>query len=286
VREVCERTGITPPASELITWAEACEIEPASLAASLNPDQRAIIETIFMEKDSVELTALGGGFSGSLLLLGKAKKNGASLEPVVIKIDKHLQIKREDDGYAKVKDLLGGRVPGFDPPVSMGDYTGVKIALAALRGTPRTFQSLFEAAETGDEIDEAEQIFSESLETLGDRLYKNTKRSKSVSPIQKLGLNRSQHEKWLGENIGFITPGQQENDEIEFGSGMTVKNPRKGFSALQQQTQEVTTDVCIAHRDLTFWMSEKMFGSLIGRIAMKMLWKVISPRWKTISNLS
>lgn len=252
VKNLCEHLGIEPPPAESIHWTEACELEPATLLASLHPDQRAILEAIFMDRDSVTLTPLGGGFSGSLLFLATARKGNTVMEPVIIKIDKHRNIKREADGYGKVKDMLGGRVPGFDPPVSMGEYTGVKIGLAALRGKPRTFQSVYESANTDTSIADAIDVFQESLDVLQEKLYANTRRTKKINPITQLALHHPQQPTWLRGNIANILPGSEDSDELSFTDSISTPNPLQHFSGLQQSKTVVDADVCVMHRDLNF----------------------------------
>ncbi|MCX6733443.1 MAG: hypothetical protein NTX63_01380 [Candidatus Peregrinibacteria bacterium] len=252
VKNLCEHLGIEPPSPEAINWTEACELEPATLLTSLNHDQRAILEAIFMDRDSVKLTPLGGGFSGSLLFLATARKGNTVMEPVIIKIDKHRNIKREADGYGKVKDMLGGRVPGFDPPVSMGEYTGVKIGLAALRGKPRTFQSVYESANTDASIADAIDVFQESLDVLQEKLYANTRRTKKINPITQLSLQLPLQPTWLKNNISNILPGSEDSDELTLTDSISVPNPLHRFSGLQQSKTVVDADVCVMHRDLNF----------------------------------
>jgi len=252
VREVSEWIGIAPPARESIHWVESCSIEPKDLRELMDSDQRAILETIFMGYERVDIKKLGGGFSGSVLLLCQAKSNGTETEPVVLKIDRHHQIKREADGYLRVKKWLGSYIPNFEAPVSMGEYTGFQIALASLEGKPRTFQSLFEEMKDQEGIQFLEAKLRRSLRILKNRLYKNTKRKETLNPIEQLSLQNPRHGDWMQQNVSHIVPGQQDEGALELGEGVSVDNPLAFFDAIQQYrgTMEANTGFC--HRDLNF----------------------------------
>lgn len=244
VRETSVFAGIDPPPVELVSWTESCEIQPCEIAENLNVDQRAIIETMFMGYDSVVLKTLKGGFSGSLLFMAEGVKGGSRSTPVVIKVDRHLQIKREIDGYLKVKDYLGMHVPAISDPVSMGEYTGVKIDFAALKGAPSTFQGLFEKENTFEGVGQLEERLSEILGTLVGKLYGNTMRAGVCKPFERMGLAHPQQRKWLRENIGHIVGGSSEG---EAGSEII-----QDFDQLADMDVGLDTDFCVVHGDLNF----------------------------------
>jgi hypothetical protein len=252
VGETCNFAGIEEPPIDLVSWTESCEIQPKEVAEKLNPDQRAILETIFMGYDSVVLKTLKGGFSGSLLFMGEGIKQGAKSTPVVVKVDKHLQIKREIDGYSRVKDYLGMHVPAISDPVSMGEYTGVKIDFAALKGAPSTFQALFEKDKSGDETGDLEERLGEVLKTLTGSLYENTMRPASYKPFKQSGLDNPQQQVWLRQNMDYIVDGSSESDIIDLGNGVVIDNFVQDFDQLKALDRPVTGDFCAVHGDLNF----------------------------------
>lgn len=252
VKEVCNFARINPPSTELIRWTESCEIQPKETAEKLNSDQRSILETMFMGYDSVILKTLKGGFSGSLLFMCEGIKGGSRSTPVVVKVDKHIQIKKEVDGYSKVKDYLGMQVPAISDPVSMGAYTGVKIDFAALKGSPSTFQALFEAEQTKEGVDELENRLSEILSSLVRKLYGNTMRCSACNPFDRLGLANQQQTKWLRENMEQIVNRSSVSDVIDLGNGVCVDNFVEDFDLLGAMDLNVESDFCMVHGDLNF----------------------------------
>jgi nicotinamidase-related amidase len=246
VAEVCGRMGITMPPPELVKWVESCTLEPEDVKEQLNPDQVAILETFFMHKDRVKIKILGGGYSGSILIMATAHKGNAEEKPVVIKMDKHVRIKREVDGYHKVKELLAMNVPAFSSPVSRGSYTGIKIDLAAIKGNPKTLQSIFEAddAELGSHTQEA-------LGVLESDLYRNTRRDARFNPLKQHGLNDPQQAGWLEENMGHIMADNENSEGANLG-GMDISGLPQAFRKLSQRGMEVDGDFCTAHGDLNF----------------------------------
>ena len=67
------------------------------LREQLLPDHQRIIQSVCMSWSAVELHAMQGGFSGSVLMLGHGFKGQARTEPLVIKVDHAEQMQREID---------------------------------------------------------------------------------------------------------------------------------------------------------------------------------------------
>jgi len=249
VAETSEFAGIATPPPEMITWSESCEIEPTEIADNLNRDQKAIIETMFMNLDVVEIKLLKGGFSGSLLFLATAKKSGTSFKPVVVKIDKHAQIKKEIDGYHKIKGLLGLAVPTFDLPVSMGPYTGITMDLAAIKGSPYTFQSLYEKEVPPSKfiknLNHLCSVLNEDLQTLTDSLYGNSKKSGKVNPVKTMGLDWPKHKVWFAANAKNILGDSADNNP-------EITDAVHGLEKIMTSTTSINGDTCLCHRDFNF----------------------------------
>ena len=178
---------------------DACRLEPADVAAHLDPEQAAILQILFLTCSSVYLVPLGGGYSGSLLFLAMGKMLGVHQAPLVVKVSRHDEIQRELTGYSRVKGLLGTCVPTIGPPVSVGRYTGIVMTLASMQGSPRTFQRLFVEVSSSAELDRFLALLERALGTLCKSLLVNTRRTGKFSPYQEFGLAARKQRTWLRE---------------------------------------------------------------------------------------
>ncbi|MFC1859035.1 hypothetical protein ACFL9U_13590, partial [Thermodesulfobacteriota bacterium] len=205
LREVYELTGISKEVLNAHLF-DRCRIVPREVAAVLEDEPRKIIETIFMFHTTVRLKSLTGGYSGGLLFIAEGKKQDSITDPEILKIDTHIKMQQEIQGYNAIIDYLGKNVPTFGHPVSYGKYTGIKMELASRYGAPATLQSIFESVKTSHEMEAFCEIFGSILTLLGEKLYENTKRQKKIYPYKEFGLHSEQQRIWLRENITYILP--------------------------------------------------------------------------------
>ncbi len=265
MRELCEFAGIELAPYEVVGWQEACEILPEDFAENLQPAQRRILDTMFMGMDSIEVKVLGGGYSGSMLLIVTPKRNGSIMEPSVVKIDRHEKMRAELDGYHLVKGLLSKRVPTFEPSVANDTFTGVRMELAALVGKPTTFQSKFEEVSLSrfqgpatQHVDVAISVgktdlvnkLSGVLKVLNQKLYDNTRRQQTLNPVSRLKLDDPRQASWLRANIEQVVEGGSEGDTVTLCEGVEIPNPVAGFEKITSSKEEITCDTCAVHGDL------------------------------------
>ena len=228
--------------------ARPCLIEPEETRDKLAEHQRHIIERLCLHWTRTELRPLAGGFSGSLLFLANGWKGEAHTEPMVIKIDDRLQMRRELDGYYQVKDFFGKQVPTFGYPVGEQDLLGVGMELAAMEGLPETLQDTFETAEDEDGVAHFMARLDKALNLASNKLYRNTSEQISVAPFRQFGVHTEQQIAWLKENsecaLSYVSDAPEDVpavdvDQIAALVRLIAGNPDSLESA-----------VCLVHGDL------------------------------------
>ena len=225
-----------------------CSIEPAQAREALSADQRAIIESLCMHWTRANLRPLQGGFSGSLLFLADGWKDEARTEPMVLKIDRFAQMRRELEGYQQVFDFFGKHVPTFSNPVAVGDYIGIAMELAAMEGRPETIQDSFERADGEEAIRRFMGQLDKALELITEKLYQNTRTLTRVAPYRRFHLHTDQQLRWLRENVDHI----MSNRDTATGDRPQVDSERieKILKLIASNEDAIETEVCIAHGDL------------------------------------
>jgi len=236
------------------TLAEAaavpCVLEPPEVSERLGEEQRQIVERLCMHWTRARLRSLHGGFSGSLLLMAEGWKGEARTEPMVLKIDAFRQMRRELSGYYLIKDFLGKNVPTFGYPVSVGDWLGVGMELAAKEGTPETLQDTFQRAED----EELARLFfrrlEKTLELLVGKLLKNTRELDWVVPYRDFGLHTEQQQHWLRQNAaliqGYLAEAGVAAESIDTDQLVTI------FALITGNQNGLESEVCLAHGDLNY----------------------------------
>lgn len=223
---------------------QACRIDPEEVRNSLSTEQKDIIERLCMHWDKALIKPLKGGFSGSLLLLAEGWKEDFRTEPMVLKIDTHIPIKKELDGYQLVKDLLGKHVPTFSSPVTSRDYAGISMELASMEGRPLTLQDYFESATNDYELAKFLSLFTRSINLLAERVYGNTVKQTSVIPYRQFLLHIVRQGVWLSDNIGHIL--NQKFDDINIDTEVI----KRMFDLVRKNDDSLVGKVCLTHGDL------------------------------------
>jgi hypothetical protein len=226
----------------------ACRIEPAETAAQLQDEQRRIVELLCMHWDEARLRSLAGGFSGSQLFIATGQKGRATTEPLVLKIDSYLQMRRELNGYYRVKDFLGKHVPTFGFPVSLGSQLGVAMELAAMEGSPETMQDSFEAAESEAQLDRFYARLDKTLGLLAEKLYRNTQSVAAFAPYRQLGLHTRDQQGWLEENAALIGGYLEELGASDYA--IDAEQLRRVLQVISKNEDTVDAEVCLVHGDL------------------------------------
>jgi ADP-ribose pyrophosphatase len=228
----------------------ACTLEPSDVREAIPDGARRMIELLCLRWSKAHLRLLGGGFSGSLLMLASGWRGEARTEPMVIKVDRRTQMRKEIEGYHLVKDLLGKHVPTFDWPVVLGDSLAVGMDLAAMEGPPESLQDLFENIDTDAALEHFLRRLTKALTVLSDRLYRNTLRNDWVSPYRVFHLHTDLQRQWLAENVKAIrlywtadtgTPLPVDEELVSALLGMVARNQ-----------DGVEGEVCLVHGDLNF----------------------------------
>ncbi len=252
LKEIYASTGVPGLADHLDAYA-ACRITPREVATGLNRHQRSIIENLFMVHTRVRLQPLGGGYSGSLLFLTQGEKEGVKTVAEIVKVDKHVQMQKELDGYNLVKDLIGQHVPTFGLPVSHGPFTGIKMDLACMSGAPETFQALYESCTESTDSSPFLTTFNDALALLKDNLYQNTLKEKRYYPYRDFALHTEQQQIWLEENIGYILPETDLNaNQFVLTEQISIPNFLAHFPTITRHTDRIHGYVSLCHGDLNF----------------------------------
>ena len=225
-----------------------CVIEPLEARQAIGADQKSIIEFLCMHWTRTDLRPLQGGFSGSLLFLADGWKGEARTEPMVIKIDRFAQMRRELEGYQQVFDYFGKHVPTFSNPVAVGDYIGIAMELAAMEGRPETIQESFERAEGEAEVRHFMARLDKALALITDKLYRNTRTLARVAPYRGFHLHTDEQLQWLRENLGHIVSYR----DTAAGERLRADGERieKILKLIAANEDAIESEVCIAHGDL------------------------------------
>jgi ADP-ribose pyrophosphatase len=223
-------------------------VGPDEARDRLSPDALRLVQLVCMHWNRSQLRPLAGGFSGSLLLLADGWKLGARTEPMVLKIDAFRQMRRELDGYHRVKDLLGKHVPTFGYPVVVGDLLGVGMELAAMEGRPTTLQDHFEEADSETAVRHFLTRLEKALELLSDKLYRNTRERAAVAPFRVFGLQSEQQITWLRENgeliLGYCRESGATNETVDLDQLAQV------IRLITRNEDSLESEVCVQHGDL------------------------------------
>jgi ADP-ribose pyrophosphatase len=225
-----------------------CRIVPAQARRALGAERRSIIEFLCMHWTKAELKPLQGGYTGSLLFLANGWKGTSRTEPMVLKVDRYQQMRREIEGYQEVKDLFGKNVPTFTYPVTLGDSTGVGMELAAMEGRPETLQDSFEAAEGDESTSRFMGRLQKALDLVVEKLYRNTRTVSRVAPYRRFELHTQQQLEWLRENAGFVVEYAEQARTAE--TPMPVEGIENMLRLTAANEDGVESEVCLAHGDL------------------------------------
>jgi ADP-ribose pyrophosphatase len=227
-----------------------CHIEPPEVRTRLGHSAERIVQMLCMHWSRTEARPLAGGFSGSHLLLADGWRGSARAEPLVLKIDRYEQMRRELAGYYQVKDLLGKHVPTFGYPVEHDESIGVAMELAAMEGRPQTLQDSYESADSDAALTLFSSRLQKALSLLTEKLYRNTMETDHVSPYRAFGLHAEKQLVWLKENADII---------LGYLSEIAPDAPKVAVDQLVQVVRVVSrnedsleTEVCVSHGDLNY----------------------------------
>ena len=247
--EAAEFVGLEPDELRKFNL-DACRIEPQEVREKLSEEQCNIIQRICMNWTQAHLRPLQGGFSGSLLFLASGWKGNAQTEPMVIKIDHFDQMRRELDGYHRVKDFVGKHVPTFGYPVAVVDMIGVGMELAAMEGLPDTLQDDFEKATDERAASRFTIRLEKAIGLLSDRLYRNTRTMRSFAPYREFLLHTKDQAQWLKENLAQIA---------EYAAAEGIQDLRmdsvrvpKILQLIAANEDGIEAEICLSHGDLNF----------------------------------
>lgn len=227
---------------------QACTLEPDVVRGELSASSQRILQLLCLHWTRAHLRPLAGGFSGSLLMLAEGWKGDARTEPMVIKVDRYPQMRREIDGYHLVKDFLGKHVPTFDYPVLQDGFLGVGMELAAMEGAPTSLQDGFEAAESEEGLERYLRRLNKALELIGGRLHSNTRSTEWISPYRAFHLHTDLQQQWLAENFAAIS--QHWAGERDTPLPVNLPTLSSLLRLLAGNEDGIESDLCLVHGDL------------------------------------
>jgi ADP-ribose pyrophosphatase len=226
------------------------ELGPAETNEALPDSQRRVLELLCLNWTRADLRPLAGGFSGSLLLLADGWKGQARTEPAVLKVDNFAQMRRELEGYHRVKEFLGKHVPTFGYPVTDEEVLGVSMELAAMEGSPETLQDCFEEADTDQRLDRFLGRLDKSLQLLSAKLYGNTREVSWVVPYRAFGLHAEKQATWLVGNAELVL--SYLDAELPPEGRVDPQQLAKLLRVISVNPDGVDSEVCLVHGDLNF----------------------------------
>lgn len=138
--------------------------------ASLDDEERRLVEHLYRDCRSVRLAPIGGGFSGSRVFGSfPVDRRGRREIPFVTKIDRHDRIARERVAVEGVENLLGANAPRLADHVDLETRGAIKYHFATMAaGQVRTLQR---AVREADGPGEVRRLFDVVIERLLRRLY-------------------------------------------------------------------------------------------------------------------
>jgi ADP-ribose pyrophosphatase len=249
LHDVAEYAGVNPSSLSALECRPP-EILPRETRDALADPQRQILEMLCLNWTRAEVRPLAGGFSGSLLLLANGWKGQARTEPMVLKVDNFVQMRRELDGYHQVKDFFGKHVPTFGYPVAVEDSIGVGMELAAMEGSPRTLQDTFEEADSDETLSRFLVRLDKSLALLSEKLYRNTCETTWVVPYRTFGLHAEKQVKWLAQNSALIL--DYLKDEVPPEGRVDPDQLAKLLRLIAGNPDGVDSEICLVHGDLNY----------------------------------
>ncbi len=230
----------------------SCEIqlETKYFSKPLGAVEQKVIEFLCMHWTKTKLKKMSGGFSGSGLFLANGWKDSSSTEPMVLKLDNFMQMRKEIQGYSMVKDFLGKHLPAFNDPVTIGDYTGISMELATMEGSPETMHDFFDSVQTEDDMKKFLSRFTRVLDLMKTKLYQNTLKTKMVAPYRNLGLNSERRQKRLNDNAGIIL-NYAKQDSVD-DVGIDIDMVKNAFNLIVKNEDAIESTVCLTHGDFNY----------------------------------
>lgn len=118
---------------------------PKIAGATLAPDEVDVLGDLYRDAVRLELSPLGGGFSGARVFRVRSFDSvGHEHAPSVAKIGDRRLVAQERVAFERVEGVLGNRAPRVQHYVDLGIKAGIRYGYAAMgRGDVRTFRSLF-----------------------------------------------------------------------------------------------------------------------------------------------
>jgi nicotinamidase-related amidase len=140
--------------------------------ASLDAEERRLVEHLFRECREVRLTPIGGGYSGSRVFgCRPVDRLGRHEIPFVVKIDRHDRIARERVAVESVENLLGANAPRLADYVDLETRGAIKYHFATMNaGEVRTLQRAVREAPDPHAVG---ALFERVIDRLLRRLYQS-----------------------------------------------------------------------------------------------------------------
>lgn len=121
---------------------------------SLDETDQDLVTHLFRDARSVELTPLGGGFSGARVYRARSTDAfGHRQAPTVVKLGKPHLIGHEREAFERVEGVLGNHAPTLRGAVDLGDRAGLRFSFAGIGPSVRTFKALYERGAPQEVVD-------------------------------------------------------------------------------------------------------------------------------------
>ncbi len=135
---------------------------------------------LFRDARSVDFAVLDGGFSGNLVLGAQGHDAfGHAQVPHVVKIGDRDSIARERTAFEQIQEILGNSAPNIVDFAELGDRGAIKYRYAGmLQGDVRTFQKMYAACETPEQLSELFRVLDVVFRRQLGRFYEAATREK------------------------------------------------------------------------------------------------------------
>lgn len=128
---------------------------PKITGATLSAEETDVLGDLYRDAVRVELTSLGGGFSGARVFRARSFDSvGHEHAPSVAKIGDRKPVAQERVAFERVEGVLGNRAPRVQHYVDLGVKAGIRYGYAAMgRGEVRTFRSLYRGGASAEVVE-------------------------------------------------------------------------------------------------------------------------------------
>jgi protein-tyrosine phosphatase len=219
-------------------------------SARLEEADRLLLRQLFRDCRSMSGRALGGGFSGAVVLLTQSVDlHGHEQASHVVKIGPRDPIGRERTAFERIEPVLGNNAPRIADFADLADRGAIKYRYASMGGRgSTTFQKLYMAGLPQEQVEDVlRTVFREQL----GRLYRaGVRESRNLFEYYQFSRELAPG---LRERVMKLTGGSADRETIDFPGDRSVRHPALFYETALPDPPELRRDAAyfsFVHGDL------------------------------------